>query len=322
VRRDVFSVWPGGQSVFPDGDVLFVSDQQYVVDFLVSRGLPAEHLAEVTTPPESVVLIGCDYRALGPREQLHELFSNSRVLWVPLVSFDPRPEAGRYSLDLLLSSDLAAAAKGNRDWVSVLRRARRPLKVSSERSELTFQVVSDRVVLVTRVEPELAAGEFVSVAEYFEVDVDSSLDVTAGPDGAGEGTYTADGTFWAEGLCVARHSVLDFDAPQLQTARGIAGRVAQAGGILIRVENCHIVSAVCAGTDFAATLADCAGENASRLVEFSFGTNTGIVESLDWSVNSQINEGASGIHMGLGDGVTGAHIDFVLPGAKVELART
>ncbi|WP_328493840.1 hypothetical protein OHS59_14675 [Streptomyces sp. NBC_00414] len=323
--KDVFEVWPGLRSVFPDGDVLFISDRQYVVDLMTERGLPSEHLAEVSEPPGSVVLVGCDYASLGPREALHELFAGSRVLWVPLVSFDPDPGAARYSLDLMLASDLAASAKGNRDWTSVLRRARRPLVVAGDRTSLTFQIVRDDIVVVTRLQPLLEIGEFVSIAEYFEVDIDSSLDVGADTDtGTGTDTdkasYTADGTFWADGLCVARHPQLDLDAPALKEAREIAARVAEAGGMLVRVENCHVVSAVCGGEEWASELALCAGESGSRLVEFSFGTNTGILDDLDWSVNSQINEGAAGVHMGVGDGVSGAHIDFVLPAAKVGLA--
>ncbi|KAA0942720.1 hypothetical protein [Streptomyces apricus] len=329
--KDVFEVWPGLRSVFPDGDVLFVSDQQYVVDLMAARGLPSEHLAEISEPPGSVVLVGCDYTSLGPREALHDLFAASRVLWVPLVSFDPHPEAAAYSLGLLLASDLEASTKGNRDWTSVLRRARRPLSVSSDRTSLTFRVVRDDIVVVTRLQPLLDVGEFVSVAEYFEVDIDSSLDVGTGGDdradaddrtgtSTGSASYTADGTFWADGLCVARHPQLDFDAPVLRRAREIAARVAEAGGMLVRVEDCRIVSAVCGDTDWAQDLARCAGESGARLVEFSFGTNHAILDTLDWSVNSQINEGAGGVHIGVGDGVSGAHIDFVLPAARVALA--
>ncbi len=240
------------------------------------------------------------------------------MLWVPLVSFDPRPAAARYTLDLLLASDLAAGAKGNRDWTSVLRRIRRPLTVGSPRSTLEFRVLADDLTLITRLEPALAAGEFVSVAEYFEVDVDSSLDVP----GPAAPAYAADGTFWAEGLCVARHPQLAADAPRLRAARTIAAEVAEAGGIAVRVRDSRITSAVCGGRERAPALAECAGDSAARLVEFSFGTNAGILGALDWNVNSQLNEGVDGVHIGLGDGVSGAHIDFVLPGARIEFAGT
>ena len=53
------------------------------------------------------------------------------------------------------------------------------------------------------------------------------------------------------------------------------------------------------------------------LVEMAISNNPGLEASeLDWSVNSVLNEGARGIHFAVGDGVTGAHIDFICPGMK------
>ncbi len=55
-----------------------------------------------------------------------------------------------------------------------------------------------------------------------------------------------------------------------------------------------------------------------RLAELAFGTNVGIAQSIDWSYNSQFNEGIGGMHIALGDGRTGFHIDFICPGGQLE----
>jgi hypothetical protein len=34
---------------------------------------------------------------------------------------------------------------------------------------------------------------------------------------------------------------------------------------------------------------------------------------VDWRFNSQLNEGAGVMHIGFGEGITGAHMDFVIP---------
>ena len=55
------------------------------------------------------------------------------------------------------------------------------------------------------------------------------------------------------------------------------------------------------------------------LMEMAFSTNHGVIpENLDWTKNAQINEGALGIHVGLGDGLTGAHIDFICPNVQLQ----
>jgi hypothetical protein len=107
----------------------------------------------------------------------------------------------------------------------------------------------------------------------------------------------------------------------MTAARRIAGRVARAGGVLVDVEDSRMTSARCDdGSDILDDLLACVGDDGDKIVEFSFGTNSDIDGALDWSVNSQINEGASGVHIALGDGVTGAHVDFVRPGATVAFA--
>jgi hypothetical protein len=55
------------------------------------------------------------------------------------------------------------------------------------------------------------------------------------------------------------------------------------------------------------------------LIEVAFSTNTGMKsETIDWNYNSVLNETSLGVHIALGDGATGAHIDFIAPGAAVQ----
>jgi hypothetical protein len=44
----------------------------------------------------------------------------------------------------------------------------------------------------------------------------------------------------------------------------------------------------------------------------NLGSNPGIAGLVDWSVNSQLNEGVGAVHLGFGEGITGAHMDFVI----------
>jgi hypothetical protein len=56
-------------------------------------------------------------------------------------------------------------------------------------------------------------------------------------------------------------------------------------------------------------------------LEFSIGTNEiSGEEGIDWAVNSQLNEGTRGIHIGLGEGVSAAHIDFIATEVRASFA--
>ncbi|TCP21886.1 hypothetical protein EV207_13928 [Scopulibacillus darangshiensis] len=87
----------------------------------------------------------------------------------------------------------------------------------------------------------------------------------------------------------------------------------------IVIEDSHVKHVFTGNLDLAEELEELTNKRSELvLTEMAFSTNGGITEKdLDWSKNSQLNEGAIGIHFGIGDGLTGAHIDFICPGVKL-----
>jgi hypothetical protein len=60
-----------------------------------------------------------------------------------------------------------------------------------------------------------------------------------------------------------------------------------------------------------------AGPRGLKLTEFAIGVNELIAENIDYKMNSQMNEGISGVHLAIGDGSSGYHIDFLSPSVSV-----
>ena len=60
-----------------------------------------------------------------------------------------------------------------------------------------------------------------------------------------------------------------------------------------------------------------AGSRGLKLTEFAIGVNEAIAPSIDYKINSQMNEGISGVHLAIGDGSSGYHIDFLSPAVSV-----
>jgi hypothetical protein len=54
-----------------------------------------------------------------------------------------------------------------------------------------------------------------------------------------------------------------------------------------------------------------AGPHGLHVSEFAIGFYRAAEGSLDWRINSPVNEGVQGIHLGIGDGYSGMHFDFV-----------
>jgi hypothetical protein len=310
-------IWPSSRAVFPEGDPVFISDQQYVIDYLKGKGIDTVHLDKVgESTPDHVVFFGCDFDRL-PLESLRDRFASSRVLWVPLAAFDPSPAAARYSVDLFLRTDLVTSTATNRKWLNVLRKLQRPLRIGDDRTSVVFRLGAGAAYSVGRSDPVIRPGadrQWSSIGEYLEVDI-SRIPAP----GSTESSYSVDGVFCARGLCVAHVGGQPHNSPRLQHARELALRVANAGGVLARIDNTHLVSAICDGDEISTELIACAGTSGPDVIEFSFGTNHNITDHIDWNINSQLNEGAQGVHFGIGDGISGAHIDFVHPGARTSM---
>ena len=58
-----------------------------------------------------------------------------------------------------------------------------------------------------------------------------------------------------------------------------------------------------------------------NITEVGFGSLPSS-ETTDWSINSQLNEPAGGVHLALGAGETAAHIDFVSPNAMISVRHS
>ena len=82
----------------------------------------------------------------------------------------------------------------------------------------------------------------------------------------------------------------------------------------LTVENNILTSFRVNDTEHKELLNCAAGARGLKLTEFAVGVNNAIAPFIDYRINSQMNEGISGVHVALGDGSSGYHIDFLSPG--------
>lgn len=80
------------------------------------------------------------------------------------------------------------------------------------------------------------------------------------------------------------------------------------------VKSNRLVSFVVGECDYIRLMERAAGVRGSGLTEFAVGVNEEASGLLDYTKNSQLNEGVAGLHIALGDGSTGLHIDLLCPG--------
>ena len=59
-------------------------------------------------------------------------------------------------------------------------------------------------------------------------------------------------------------------------------------------------------------------EYQTAITEVALGTGVLPPDRVDWSLNCLLNEGAAGIHLGVGNGLTGMHFDFISTEARLD----
>lgn len=302
--------------VFDGESPLFLTDSRELLLWMQERDFSALHFEHVTglTAQERANLVALPTTPtdVGNHDLWREYFADSRVLIVAGIAFDPSLEAMTYTLEHIARSSFVDAARLNSELLDSVATSER-IVVTSADAELHCRF-GEITMLRPKVEPELEPGEWESVGAYFEVGLVSQPDefMTGIKPG-----FDVDGEFVADGVSVAVHRHVGEEVRAMADgAWSLLRGLEQAGDFPLRlsVENSVLRKVVTgSGRDIAPELLDFTNAGlGAMLTELSFSSNAAMrPEGIDWSVNSQMNEGAIGVHLAVGEGLTGAHIDFI-----------
>ncbi|WP_242487737.1 hypothetical protein [Pseudomonas sp. TH31] len=158
---------------------------------------------------------------------------------------------------------------------------------------------------------EDVSGNFVqSVAEFFEVHYAHMNPHEQCP-------FSFSGTLKIEGIL----TILRKHNPELPdglkiSLKCLSDRISQHSATLVVRDNI-ITSLKTNNEEHIKPLNLATGARGLRLTEFAIGVNDAIAPTIDYKINSQMNEGIRGVHVAIGDGSSGYHIDFLSPAVTV-----
>ncbi|WP_432898400.1 hypothetical protein ACQP1S_21470 [Micromonospora matsumotoense] len=295
----------------------FISDSTTLVDNLRQHGLTACRYSELTTTDPSllrdVVAIPIDFATTPPGPVIERHFGDSAMLVLPVASFCGTERGARYMLTFLNYIDLSRCIDGVQFWLSQLETAPR-LRLVGGGTDVEV-VLGDEVNLMSpKGNLAIQRGEWVSVAQYLEVGLVSSPNDQ-------RPHHDMNGTFVAEGFVVAHHRLYADQIRQTadRTWSYLTNLRARNGGapIVVDIRHSRPVSLTCGSESVLDEVLTFVDPNKREFItEFGFAATQWAVD-VDWSINSQFNEAVGGLHIGLGNGVTGAHIDLVAPRATL-----
>ncbi|CAM3790700.1 Leucyl aminopeptidase (Aminopeptidase T) [Paracidovorax anthurii] len=296
------------RAVFSGEEALVVTDDAPVADWLGAAGVPATTFDDLLRPgrdmPRKVLAIPLDWERLPSRHALRGIFADASVLWMPLGSFSCDPAEARYALERFADIDITDAVAMNRRILSRLLLAPQAVSLSGPDTLLTVRL-PDALQLLCRTRVGMLPDEHASFGNYFEVAM-SPTDLS----GHVDTELSVSGTLRIDSALVARHRELKSMPPgSFGEATALAHDLRRACPLQLSIRDNRIVDGL--GPWARALQALCGPDNGSALTEVAVGTGLLPPENIDWSLNCLVNEGASGIHVGIGNGISGMHFDFI-----------
>ncbi|MFI0406053.1 hypothetical protein [Actinomadura sp. 3N508] len=291
-----------------------MSDDETLLGAASRYGLASTPMAEVDELPAGANVVLFLRNALLSRE-LRKRFRKFRVLFVPISSFDGGIEAALYTLRLTLLTDYAAACERSRGWIDELSSHTEPLTFVSKRPCSDGEpgtnfvcTLGDDISIDAWASLVIEPGQWISVGSYCE------LAITTRPSPDRPRPFTIDGTAVASSVLVARDPRFDEagDA-RIRAADDLRRELNRRAPIVLRLKGGVLSDVRAGGEDFTEALREVTNPAYGlHALELGLGTNQHVLPHVDWSFNSQLNEGAGPVHIGFGEGMTGAHMDFVV----------
>ncbi|SFP82783.1 hypothetical protein SAMN04489713_1186 [Actinomadura madurae] len=305
------------RQLFPEGGIVAVADDAELGRAAAERGLtyvPLDRAEELPAGASVVLLL--QHHMVSKRIRL--VFRHHSVLVVPIASFDGSPGAARYTLEMALRTDWVRAADTASSWIGKLREGAEQVVFGPEVAgtgagdgDDTRLVCSLGGALTVDAWPRAAIGpgDWVSVGSCCE------LSITKRPGQSGADTFSMDGTAIASGVLAACDPrCTEAGRERFETARRLRAEMAGLGAVRLEMTDNVLTRVTAGGRDFTRDLLGATNpDHGLQALELGIGTNLGVLPAVDWRVNSQLNEGAGVLHIGFGEGITGAHMDFVVP---------
>ncbi|MFJ9565292.1 hypothetical protein ACIRQQ_35300 [Streptomyces fuscichromogenes] len=302
-------------AVFGGEDGQFLTDDPSLAEWLAANGVPASTFDGVLSgskpAPPRAVAVPLDYGRLPSRRALRDIFAKSSVLWIPLASFSADPATAKYGIERFAEIDIPGSVATNRRIITQLLLADREVRMTGPGTEMTFTLPDD-LQLASRTRLGLLPDEHSTIGNYFEVAM-SPTDLAGHIDTG----FTVNGTLRIDSVLVAKHRELQgARAAHFEAAADIAAEMRKACPLYATVRDSRFVDGFGRWAEGIDTLSG--PEYRGAVTEVAVGTGVLSAGRMDWSLNCLLNEGAAGVHLGVGNALTGMHFDFISTEARLD----
>lgn len=295
-------------ALFDNEEFSIIADSDEFLKTCAGKGFNTLQLSKLTKLPKNSIVFSFSNDAAKSMFEISKNAVTKKSVFCATQVFDPTARAALYSLELLLASNLEQCLQTQRTVLNMLN--------SHREFRLSGNCANAVVVIHSHAQPyallsEDLEGNFVqSVAELFEVHYAHMHPHEPCP-------FNVNGTVKISGiLTVLRKPNPTLPSGLKTSLEWLLSRVAKEGATL-SITNNTVTSFKIDEEEQLKLLDLAAGSRSLKLTEFAIGVNENIASNIDYAVNSQMNEGISGVHLAIGDGSSGFHIDFLSPLVQV-----
>ncbi|WP_343327506.1 hypothetical protein [Pseudomonas putida] len=302
MSSNLISTFFGGE------DISIISDSEYFLDECSKLGFKTANISSIERLPKHSIIFSFTNNAAKSTFEIAKNTQSKKSIFCALQVFDPSIDSALYSLKLLLESDFEKALITQRSMLNMLN--------SHQSFSLSGNDTNARVRIYPGAQPyglitEDIEDDFIhSVAEFFEVHYAHMNPREPCP-------FSVSGTVRASGILIVLRKHNPTLPEGLKASLTWLSDLLSDEGAVLSIEDNTITSLKVKNQEHIKLLDLAAGPRGLRLTEFAIGVNESIETSIDYKVNSQLNEGIRGIHLAIGDGSSGYHIDFLSPAVTV-----
>lgn len=298
-------------AIFDSNDFVLVYDTPSVQQWANQKGINFLDFNNVNllTYPTRVISFCTSWEHFNFLTEVMKREEETFALVIPQIAFDIDEEVVKYSLDLMAISDFEFAYNEHKKWQDFIINSGIDLEFINSESNSSIKCEFGETINLASIDTlKLKPFDFRSIAQYFELNLENALDSNE--------SFTVNGVLHAEGALFACSPDFHID---YEYDKNLADKIikdfANSKSNILTFENNNLISCILDdGKNIVNELKILTGQKDSlypNATEFAIGFNPNISQPIRWEYNAQINEGVFGIHVGIGNGSSGYHFDFM-----------